>query len=67
MPPQRFSRSSPTNQLFHSTVQTEDQTWFDRKQKKIRNWADRTSGKIDNWFGEVDPQNLHQPPFGIDR
>ena len=46
------------------TEQTEDQTWFDRKQKKIRNWADRTSGKIDNWFGEVDPQNLHQPPFG---
>ncbi|EXV92073.1 putative selenocysteine synthase [Acinetobacter baumannii 25691_2] len=38
------------------TEQTEDQTWFDRKQKKIRNWADRTSGKIDNWFGEVAPQ-----------
>lgn len=36
--------------------QTEDQTWFDRKQKKIRNWADHTSEKIDNWFGEVDPQ-----------
>lgn len=38
------------------TEQTEDQTWVDRKQKKIRNWADRTSEKIDNWFGEVDPQ-----------
>ncbi|WP_171430428.1 hypothetical protein [Acinetobacter lactucae] len=38
------------------TEQTEDQTWVDRKQKKIRNWADRTSEKIDDWFGEVDPQ-----------
>ncbi len=27
------------------TEQTEDQTWVDRKQKKIRNWADRTSEK----------------------
>ncbi|KYQ80021.1 hypothetical protein AWW73_02660 [Acinetobacter lactucae] len=59
----RWVDATPTifpEQSNHSIVppteQTEDQTWVDRKQKKIRNWADRTSEKIDDWFGEVDPQ-----------
>lgn len=34
---------------------TEDQTWFDRKQKVIRNWTDRTAHRMDGWFGETNP------------
>ena len=30
------------------TDATEDQTWADKKQKKIRNGADRTANKMDN-------------------
>ena len=37
------------------TDATEDQTWADKKQKKISNWADRTANKMDNWFGKTDP------------
>lgn len=37
------------------TAETEDKTWFDKKQRRIREWADNTSVKIDDWFGEVDP------------
>ena len=36
--------------------ETQDLTWFDRKQHDISRWADRTSGKIDHWFGDVDPK-----------
>ena len=38
------------------TVETEDRTWIDRKQRTIREWTDRTSVKIDDWFGEIDPE-----------
>ncbi len=39
------------------TAETEDKTWFDKKQRHIREWADHTSIKIDDWFGDVDPEN----------
>lgn len=38
------------------TEVTENQTWFDRRQKSIRNWADNTAHKIDGWFGDTNPQ-----------
>lgn len=38
-----------------STLETENYSWADQKQKGIREWADRTAHKIDNWFGESDP------------
>ena len=38
-----------------TTLQTEDQSWADRKQKSIRHWTDRTAQRIDGWFGETDP------------
>ena len=38
-----------------STLETENYSWADQKQKGIREWADRTAHKIDNWFGETDP------------
>lgn len=37
------------------TLETENHSWADQKQKGIREWADRTAYKIDNWFGETDP------------
>ena len=41
-----------------STLETENYSWADQKQKGIREWADRTAHKIDNWFGESDPDQL---------
>jgi hypothetical protein len=42
--------------MFLPVSETQDLTWFDRKQHDISRWADRTSGKIDHWFGDVDPK-----------
>ena len=38
------------------TALTENETWFDRKQKSIRDWTDRTAQHIDGWFGESSPE-----------
>ena len=38
-----------------SMIETENNSWADKRQKGIREWADRTAHKIDNWFGKTDP------------
>lgn len=38
-----------------NTLETENNTWADQKQKGIRTWTDRTAQKIDTWFGEPNP------------
>lgn len=59
----RMIDASPTllpqqsNYKIHpSTLETENLSWADRKQKSIRDWADRTAQRMDSWFGTSDPE-----------
>lgn len=53
--PKLFPEESNLKIVPHTEI-TEDQTWFDRKQKSIRNWTDRTAHRLDGWFGETNPE-----------